>query len=176
MGPPVQRGGLGEARHAVLRRRIGRGVGARGVRRDGAIVDDAPAPRRLRLHHAKRFLRAKKRAGEVHVHHRPPLVDGELLKRHRRGTPAGVVEQHVQAAEASLRLREQVGDGLWVGNVRPHHQRPLTGTGFVRRLPQQRLPPPRQRHRIALVQERERRGPAYPAARSGDDGHAQVVR
>ena len=63
----VERGGLGEAGDRVFGGGLGRGIRPRRVRRDRAVVDDAAAARRLRLHQLERFLRAEKHAGQVGV-------------------------------------------------------------------------------------------------------------
>src|SRR5699024_10276942 len=50
---------------SVLGGGVGDGAGARRVRRDGAVVDDAPAARLLAFHQRKRALAAEKAAVEI---------------------------------------------------------------------------------------------------------------
>ena len=57
-----------------------------------------PPRRRLVLHDAEGVLGAQERAGEVGIHHRLPLLEGEILKIDRRGAHAGIVEEHVEPA------------------------------------------------------------------------------
>ena len=73
--------------------------GARRVRRDRAVVDDAAAARRLILHQPERLLRAQKRAGEIGVDDLAPFLERHVLERQERRVHAGVVEQHVEPAE-----------------------------------------------------------------------------
>ena len=68
----------------VFGRGIGRAVGARRVRRDRAVVDDAAAARALRLHQPDRALRAEKRAGQIGVDDGLPLRDRSAPPSARR--------------------------------------------------------------------------------------------
>ena len=65
---------LGQPGDRVLGRGVGRGVRARRVGRDRAVVDDAPAARVLALHHPEGLLRAQERAGQVDVDHRASIA------------------------------------------------------------------------------------------------------
>ena len=103
----VERGRLGEAGDRVLGGGVGRGVRPRRVRGDRAVVDDAPAARRLVLHQPEGFLRAQERAGQVDVDDALPLLERQVLERDAGRVLAGVVEEHVEPAELLLRGREQ---------------------------------------------------------------------
>src|SRR5205085_7027951 len=74
--PTIQRGRLSKPGNRVLRGRVGRGVRPRGVRRDGAVVDNPPAAGVLALHQPERLLRAEEYAGQVDVDDRRPLLVG----------------------------------------------------------------------------------------------------
>ena len=102
--PAVERDRLRQAGDGVLGRRVGRGVRPRRVGRDRAVVDDAPAPRVLRLHQPERLLRAEERAGEVRRRRPLPLLEGQVLERHGRRARAGVVEEQVEPAERAFGL------------------------------------------------------------------------
>ena len=95
---------LREPGDRVLGRGVGRGIRARGVGGDRAVVDDAAAARVLALHHAgtPRWVQ-RNIAGQVDVHDLLPLLVREVFERHRRSAAAGVVEEHVEPAERGLR-------------------------------------------------------------------------
>jgi hypothetical protein len=82
------------ARDGVLGGGVGRRIGPRRVRRNGSVINDAPAARLLRLHEADGVLRAQERAGEIDGHHRAPLFEGKILHRNSRSAHTRVVEQH----------------------------------------------------------------------------------
>ena len=115
----VERRALGEAGDGVLGRGVGHRVGPRRVRRDRAVVDDATALRRLRLHDLDRLLRAQERAGQDGIDHRLPLLVAQLLHRYSRSTEACIVEQEVEAAERLLGLGEEVLHVLRLAHVGP---------------------------------------------------------
>ena len=123
--PAVERGRLGEPGDRVLGGGVGRRVRARRVRRDRPVVDDAPATRLLALHDPERFLRAQEDPGHVHVHHLLPLLVGEVFQRHGGRPHPGVVEEHVEAPERLLRLREEGAHRGRIGDVGRHHERAL---------------------------------------------------
>ena len=64
--------------------------------RNRPVVDDASAPRLLRLHDLDRLLRAQKTAGEVDGDHVVPLLVGQVFHRDGRRAGAGIVEQQVE--------------------------------------------------------------------------------
>src|SRR6478752_2699925 len=61
----------------------------------------------LAVHQAEGRARAQEHAGHVGVQHAEPLVQRQLVHRHRRRVHAGVVEQQVQPAEAAFDGVEQ---------------------------------------------------------------------
>src|SRR5215475_5426869 len=73
-------------------------IGPRCMGGNRAIVNEAPT---------MGLLAAQKRAREVCVHHRLPLLIAEIFECDAWGTDPGVVEQHIEAAERLLSLREQ---------------------------------------------------------------------
>ena len=94
----------------------------RPVGADRAVVDDAAAARFLRLHHAHRLLGAQEGAGEIDTHDRLPLREGQILDRHGGRAHAGIVEQHVQAAELVLDLGEHGLHLVGVADIGGRHQ------------------------------------------------------
>src|SRR5204862_51836 len=82
----------------------------RRVRGARALVDDAAAARRLVLHTLDRFLRSDEGAGQVGVHDRLPLLEGQVFHRDRRRADAGVIEEEVEPSERLPRAREQIPD------------------------------------------------------------------
>lgn len=107
VAPAIERGGPGEAGDRMLGRRVRRRVRARHVRRDRAVVDDAPAHRALALHDPERLLRAQERAGQVRADDGLPLLEAHVLERDVRGAETGVVEEQVDAAERRLGALEE---------------------------------------------------------------------
>ena len=87
--------------------RIGRGIGARCVGRNRAVVDDAPAMRRLILQQTKRPLCAQERARQVDAQHVLPLRKRDVFKAHLRATHAGIVEQHIESPKLLLNKSKQ---------------------------------------------------------------------
>ena len=85
--------------------------------RDGTVVDDPPALRRLVLHQPERPLGAEEGAGQVDVDDPLPVLDGELFQWHGRRAGPGVIEQQVEAAESGLRRLEQGGDRGRIGDI-----------------------------------------------------------
>ena len=81
---PVERRALGEPGDGVLRGGVGHRVGPGRVRRDRAVVDDAAALGRLRLHDLDGLLRAQERARQDGVHHRPATAARSGLPSARR--------------------------------------------------------------------------------------------
>ena len=69
------------------------------MRRDRAIVDDATTLRALRLHQPERLLSTQKGASEIDIDHRPPLLEGKLLHRHRARRRPRIVEEEIEATE-----------------------------------------------------------------------------
>ena len=131
-----------------------------------------PPRGRLLLHQRERLLRAEKRARQVDVDDRPPLLDGQVFERHAGRVDAGVVEQHVEPAEAVLRPREQRADRLRDRS----HRRTTRGRSPPRRRPRepslQRDPPAARQHdRIPFLQQRERHRLADAAARARHERH-----
>jgi hypothetical protein len=97
---------------------------ARRLRRNRSVVDDAPAPWRLRLHHPHRFLRAQKRPGQIHGHARAPLLVREIFHRHRRRTGAGIIEQQIEPSKLSLQRRKQCPYTFRLPHIRRHRDQP----------------------------------------------------
>ena len=168
----VERGRLGEAGDRVFGRGVGRGVGARRVGGDRAVVDDAAAARVCSFIIRKASLRAEEHAGQVHVHDLLPLLVREVLERHRRRAAAGVVEEHVEAAERLPWSREQRLHGVGIADVGGHHQRrarPRRDSAAVSSSGS--AAPAGERDAVAVAQQRERGGLADAAARAGDQRH-----
>ena len=110
-GAAVQGEGFGQSGQRMLARGIGRGIGPGHLRRNRAVVDDAPAARiGLRLHQPYRFLRAEERPGQIDADHRLPFVETQFFQRRGTGGGPGVVEQQIQAAEAVLDPGEKLLD------------------------------------------------------------------
>ena len=64
----------------------------------------------------------QKRAREVRVYHRLPLLIAEIFERDARGTDSGVVEQYIEATERLLGLREQSLHRGRITHVGGHNQ------------------------------------------------------
>src|SRR2546427_9386740 len=78
--------------------RVGAGIGARRMRGDGAVVDDAAAARRLVAHGAEGLLQAIEHAVEVDIDHLAPLLGRPVQEGAWRIAPARVVEQQIGRA------------------------------------------------------------------------------
>jgi hypothetical protein len=141
------------------------------MRRDRAVVDDAPALGLLFLHHAKGVLRAQEGAGQVHRDDIRPLLIGQILERNAARTDPGVVEQQVDAAISLFDHIEKSGDRGRIGDVGRHdkaaRRRSFRQCGG---LLEHCAAPPGQYDREALLQQGEGRGTADAAAGPGDDG------
>ena len=166
---PVERNTLGEAGDRVLGRSVGDRHGARRVRRDRAVVDDAAALGRLRLHDLDRFLGAPEHRVQVDVDHRLPLLDGELLHRHRGKAHAGVVEEHIEPAPGVLHLGEDGAHVLRLGDVGRQHHGACLGARVGRRLLEQLGAASDERHVVGVFEQGERRRFADAGARARDE-------
>ena len=113
----VERGRLGQPGDRVLGGGVGGRIRARRVGRDRAVVDDAAAAGSLRLEHAEGLLRTQKRAGEIGVDHRLPLLEGQIFEGNAGRADTGVVEQHVKPAKGRLHPGEQFRDRYRIANV-----------------------------------------------------------
>ena len=127
----------------------------------------------LGFHDLDGLLGAQERAGEVHIHHRRPLLEGEVLHGHRRGTHAGVVEQEVEApAERLSHLGEQalhiVGPAHVSGDG---HHLPAAGLGHRHGLVELLLAPAGDRHVPAVALQRQRRRLPDARAAARDERH-----
>ncbi len=107
--------GLCEPEDARLARAIGHCVRARAVGGDGAIVDDAPAARFLRLHDAESGLHAEESAGQVDVDDFAEAFERHILDAEAAAIDASIVEQEVDSPEHGHGGGEQ---GLDRGGVR----------------------------------------------------------
>mmetsp|Transcript_5196 Transcript_5196/g.19338 ORF Transcript_5196/g.19338 Transcript_5196/m.19338 type:complete len:220 (-) Transcript_5196:2415-3074(-) len=165
MRAAVQAQRLGEAGDRVLGGRVGRREGPRAVGRDGAVVDDATAARRLDLHQRKSGPCAQETAGQVGVDHGPPLRRAQFVDGQRWRRDAGVVEQQVQPAEALAQRRKRSADLRLVRDVGRQQQR--LRQGFA----QAGLAASEQRQRPALAGQGPRHRPADAGAGPGDQGH-----
>ena len=155
---------------------VRRGVDARHVRGERAIVNDAPPARLLRLHQPHGFLRAQKRPGEIHAHHGIPLFESDVFHRNDGRAHAGVVEEHIEAAELVSNPREEGADGIGVAHVRRH------GEGFA--VGQRRGffecggAAPGERDSVSGGVQSERGGAADPTTGAGDKRdfwHLEVI-
>ena len=79
----VERRGLGEAGDGVLGGGVGDRIAGAARGRDRAVVDDAAALRRLRLHRPEGLLDAQEHAGQVGVDHALPLLQRQVFERRR---------------------------------------------------------------------------------------------
>ena len=167
----IQHHRLGQARDGVLGRRVGRAVRARRVRADRTVVDDAPALRRLFLHHAEGGLGAEEGTRQVHRDHAGPVLVGQVLERRAGHVLAGIVEQHVEPARLLLHRGEECGDRGRVGDVGDHRDGARgIGAGERRRLLQRLHPAAGEVDGPAAAQQGEGGGAADAGAGSGDDG------
>ena len=119
---------FGQAGDRVLGRGVGRGVRPRRVRRDRAVVDDAPAARALALHQPERLLGAEERAGQVDVHHLLPLLGGQIFQRN-----AGRAPMPALLNSTSSRPKRAV----WSARRAPRRRRASTRTREPGQLPLQ---------------------------------------
>ena len=98
--------------------------------RHRTVVDDAPAARRLRLHHPEGRLGAEERPVQVGVHHGAPLCGRERFQRHGRCADAGIVEQHVHTPEMRHCPVKEGIHGVRIGHIGGNHQRAGSITGL----------------------------------------------
>jgi hypothetical protein len=167
----VERGRLGDAGDGVLGRRVRRGVRARRVGGDRAVIDDAPAARVLVLHDAEGGLGAEKHAGEIDVDDLLPFFKRQVFERNGRRAHAGVVEENVEAAERVLGFGEEQIDVARLADIGGNRQRLDAelfdfGDGFFERL----LAAAGDDDGVAILCERKRRGFADAGAAAGDEG------
>jgi hypothetical protein len=147
----------------------------RGECGDGAVVDDATAARSLALHDPYRLLRAEKRAGQVRVDSRLPLLVREVLQRDRGRAAAGVVEQDIQATEDAPGLVEQRAHRGRVGHVGADRERAVgRRTGCRDHLLQELTSPGGEHDAIAILEQRERGCLADAGAGAGDQRDLSV--
>ncbi len=100
-----------------------------------------------------------------------PLLVAQLLERDAGGVAASIVEQHVEAAEGLLELREERRHLLWLADVSRHHQGVLAGCARQRHgLFQEGLATTRERDAIAVGQECQRRRSTDTRAGASHDG------
>jgi hypothetical protein len=124
------------------------------------VHDRAPTPS---LHVARGDARAEERRHQVQVEDLAPLVHAEFQRRlPHRG--AGVVDQHVDAAEVGRDALERALDLLLVGDVADHAQRLGLGAGVE----------VQHRDLRARLEEQFHRRRADTAAAAGDDGDLAV--
>jgi hypothetical protein len=93
---------------------------ARRMRGYGAIVDDAPAARRLHFHEPDGFLRAQKRAGQIDAHHRAPLLVGEILHGMPGAPMPALLKSRSSRPNASLRFGEERAHGFGIADIGGH--------------------------------------------------------
>ena len=118
----VKRGRFGHARDGVLGSRVSDRAGARCVRRNRPVVDDATALWALVFHQLERVREAIKRAIEIHIH-RPTPVFARQIAGHGGGQKdACVVEQQIQAAIVHTHLLKQFGHICLVAHIAGHGQ------------------------------------------------------
>ena len=156
-------------------RGVGRRVGPGCVRGDRAIVDDAPAARRLRFHDPECRLGAEERTGEVGVHHRLPLRQRQVLHRHGRRAGAGIVEQHIETAEFFHRSRKERFDRLCIRHIGGNRQHGPVGckrSGLCERV----RAAARERDGVAFSGKRYRDSATNTAARAGNQSNSLHVR
>jgi hypothetical protein len=163
----------------MLGRRVGDRHRARRIGRDRTVVDDAATLRTLVLHHAERFADAVERAVQVGLDHLLPLLDRQLVDRHRRRAHAGVVEHQVHAAEALDRGVEQRRNLRGLRHVGRHRERALGDVaervaGLGNRLLQCIGPAAGEGHAPAVGDQRLRAGSADARTGAGDDRDAVV--
>ncbi len=169
----VERDLPGKAGDAVFGGGIGRQAGARGMCRDRAVVDDAPAPRHLRLHLDEGGAGDVESAAEVHVDDFAPVGGGDLVNRGGGHVGTGVVEDYVDAAKSGGDAGECGIDGGGVGDIARHGDSVgVIGGGFSQGFGSSA----NKGNVIAIGEEGLRTGTANAGARSSDDsdfGHGQ---
>ena len=108
--------------------------------------------------------------------HRLPLFQGEFLQRHRWGIGAGVVEDHVEAAEAPPGLGEEFGDRVRISDVAGHAKAAFSGLARQGQgLVQSVLAAAGQGDAVAVFEKGGGHRAADTAARSGDDRDLAVA-
>ena len=116
----------------------------------------------LALHEPERRLGAQERAGQVHVDHRLPLLEGQVLERHRRRRrrPA-LLNSRSRRPKACLRPLEQGADVRGSADVRDDAQqaraRPASASRTV--WSSRVAPPAGDDDRVALPQQGQGRRP-----------------
>src|SRR6185436_7806719 len=106
-----------EMNEARLRYRIGDGRAGGGEPGDGGNIDDAAPP--LRLHQGRYRFDQTHGSGQVDGHDRVPDLLAQRLKiaEGDRLIVGGVVDEDVDAPEASADRLDQLADGGLIGNV-----------------------------------------------------------
>ena len=163
-------------------RRLGRRVGLRAATAaeagDRRGVDDAAAAALLD-HHPRRVLRPDEHAAHEHGERAVPVVDADLGERPERTADAGVVEQHVETAEALDGGTDQRLDVVLLGDVGAHE----AAGGRGRRPPRRGAWPfsalksptttlaPSSRKRSTVARPMPLAPPVMTATRSESTGH-----
>ena len=156
--------------HRRLGRRVGQRAGAAAEPGDRRGVDDAAAAALLD-HHPRRVLDAEEHAAHEDGERAVPVVDADLGERTERAADAGVVEQHVEAAEASRRRRSisastSASSATSVRRNRSRSGSPTSSTSALAVLGVEVA----DDDLGALGEEAQHRRPADAAGPSGDDG------
>ena len=160
---------------------VRRRIRPRRVRRNRAVVDDAPAHRLLVLHQLERLLGAEKRAGEIDVDDVLPLFVGKLVQVDRRRADAGIVEQQVEVTKSRLCLGEELAHRAGIADIGGNDQRARPRKPGLRDdLLEGLASAPCQGDAIALVQQTQCDGFADTGTGTGDnsgfDGRGHAVR
>src|SRR6202012_3081953 len=79
--------------------------------------------------------------GQDRVYDRLPALDGQFFDR-RRGAETGIVEQHIEPAEALLGFDEQILDGGGIGDIRRHGEHVTAGPLYLARVFFEPVEPP----------------------------------
>ena len=117
------------------------------------------------------MLAAEEDTLRVHGLHPVPGLDRGLEDRRVvRGGDAGVVVQHVDAAEALLRSRVHRANGVFLGDVHLHREPADLACDLLGRSEVD----VGDAHLRALLGEEVGRVGAHPAARAGDHAHLSV--
>ena len=135
--------------------------------RNRAVVDDAPAARRLRFHDPKCLLDTQKHAGQVDVHHVAPVHQRDVFQGNTRRVDTRVIEKYVDPSPGGNGGREQGLHRLRIGYIGGDRQRTFGGATLFGDLFQGVDAATRQHHPVTVIQQRQRRGLANPGAGTG---------
>ncbi len=168
---PLHRHGTRQHLQAAFCRRVVSDCGPRDLGVQRAQINDLPSPAPDHARH--HGTRDEKRAGQVHIQDRLPVLQRHAFER-RATMNAGIVDQHIERTDRRLDFRHATPDVRLLSDVEtpPIHHKTFASQGRDRRLEPQRInviqnqfssrrsQPPRKGETDSLSRSRHQHAPA----------------